>query len=1127
MFRKCAVLGVLACILAALSYAQGLNTNASKDDWEEINFEFNSAVLSDGYPSLLRLADLLHQHSGYHVKVEGNTDNLGSDKYNEKLGLERANTVKDFLVKYGAAPNQIETTTRGKTDPKYAGAKKNYTKTDVARWMNRRVVMTVTDEQGKTVSAGGAGEAIRAIDQNAAKTMKDCCDDILKRLDKLDDIARMMQQLVDQNKALQQQVDTLKNAQAALQKQGEGLQGKVEGQQKPLTAEETGQIVEKKIQASKEPRFSLLGANVGVDDKRDLTFSGKGRFFAPFGEHFAFQAQAEYLYFRAQREGEIDFGLVDRIGNFQGGLFTSFKHVNIQGAQNGGTLGQGALTLDYIFKLGKVGLFGTKGFMNNAVIDTRNATFLNGQTNLDGSPVVAVAPNIFLQRYLSIVDQVGASTSLGLWGNNYVEANVGYLRSAGHADRPGGTVRFVFPIKHHIAFTAEGGVNETLLGAGNTGRAVFGIQWGDFMRPKDYLNANHAVPVDIPRVRYEVLTRKIHIGATPPVADAGPDQIGVPAGPITLNGSNSYDPNGEPLTYQWVQETGNPVSLSAATAPVTTFTAGSGQAYTFRLTVRNTDGLSASARVRVTTTTPLKVQILFFNADPSTIQGGQSSRLSWKILNADSATISPNIGPVSATGDTVTVSPAESTTYTLTAKNATSQDVATATVTVQHATPRILTCTAVPMTITQGESSRIIFDSLNADNVTITPDVGSVGKSGSVVVKPNSTTTYTISATNPFGSDTCTVAVQVVPGTGPRIVRFSASPLSIPPGGVSTLVWQVENATQISIAPNVGSVSLVGTLDVTLQQTTTYTITASNPFGTVSAQVTINVFQPPPIIVQFSADPLNIQSGGLSTLVWQTQNATAVSISPNIGSVGLIGTQDVTLTQTTTYTLTASNSAGQVTAQVTINVVAPPPPPPPPPPVLDPIITSFTANPPQSPSPGSPVVLTCLTQNATQVVISGVGVVDANGNLTVNPQSTTTYVCVATNSVGKQVSKNLTVPVGNGGGGGGGGPTIVITSSSASCLATVAGGTVVCETVVRLLDLNLTASSSAAGNTPLTFSTTSRNISSVVLNPNSANPSVQLSELFGDYFFDVTVTDSKGNKSTVAVDVRYIRTTKP
>src|SRR5260221_6449389 len=118
MLRRFTTLVTLVGVLGVSSFAQGLSTNASKDDWEEINFEFNSGVLSDGYPSLLRLADLLHQHAGYHVKVESNTDNLGSDKHNEKLGLERANTVKDFLVKYGASGSHIEFTTGGKTDPK-------------------------------------------------------------------------------------------------------------------------------------------------------------------------------------------------------------------------------------------------------------------------------------------------------------------------------------------------------------------------------------------------------------------------------------------------------------------------------------------------------------------------------------------------------------------------------------------------------------------------------------------------------------------------------------------------------------------------------------------------------------------------------------------------------------------------------------------------------------------------------------------------------------------------------------------------------------------------------------------------------------------------------------------------
>src|SRR5450756_833746 len=75
--RKLAAVGAIG-LLASSLFAQGLNTGGqTKEDWEEINFEFNSSILSDGYPSLLRLADLLGQHRDYRVKVTGNTDYVG------------------------------------------------------------------------------------------------------------------------------------------------------------------------------------------------------------------------------------------------------------------------------------------------------------------------------------------------------------------------------------------------------------------------------------------------------------------------------------------------------------------------------------------------------------------------------------------------------------------------------------------------------------------------------------------------------------------------------------------------------------------------------------------------------------------------------------------------------------------------------------------------------------------------------------------------------------------------------------------------------------------------------------------------------------------------------------------
>src|SRR6058998_2433901 len=106
--KKLAAIGALGLMASGL-FAQGLNppSTQTKDDWEEINFEFNSSILSDGYPSLLRLAELLQQHKDYKVKVTGHTDYVGSGAYNDKLALARANTVKSFLVKYGLSDSQV------------------------------------------------------------------------------------------------------------------------------------------------------------------------------------------------------------------------------------------------------------------------------------------------------------------------------------------------------------------------------------------------------------------------------------------------------------------------------------------------------------------------------------------------------------------------------------------------------------------------------------------------------------------------------------------------------------------------------------------------------------------------------------------------------------------------------------------------------------------------------------------------------------------------------------------------------------------------------------------------------------------------------------------------------------
>jgi len=84
------------------------------------------------------------------------------------------------------------------------------------------------------------------------------------------------------------------------------------------------------------------------------------------------------------------------------------------------------------------------------------------------------------------------------------------------------------------------------------------------------------------------------------------------------------------------------------------------------------------------------------------------------------------------------------------------------------------------------------------------------------------------------------------PAAATPTVTLQASPTTIDKGGTSTLSWNSTDATQLSIAPDVGAVTAQGSTKVTPADSTTYTITATGPGGSASATASVTVNAPPP-----------------------------------------------------------------------------------------------------------------------------------------------------------------------------------------------------------------------------------------------------------------------------------------
>ena len=168
----------------------------------------------------------------------------------------------------------------------------------------------------------------------------------------------------------------------------------------------------------------------------------------------------------------------------------------------------------------------------------------------------------------------------------------------------------------------------------------------------------------------------------------------------------------------------------------------------------------------------------------------------------------------------------------------------------------IVSFAASSAVIEEGQSVTLSWEVSDATSITIDQGIGAVSPSGDLVLTPEGTTTYRLTAIGGGATATADVTVTVVapeaddpepeqPEPELAIVFFQASPMTVLSGGSTTLSWQTTGATQVVIFPDIGAVGASGSRSVTLfgAQTHTFILIASDGDDTVTVEIEVESYQ--------------------------------------------------------------------------------------------------------------------------------------------------------------------------------------------------------------------------------------------------------------------------------------------
>src|SRR5580693_596905 len=107
----------------------------------DVLFNFNKYTLKpEARERLARISGIVLAYPDLHLNIEGYTDSIGTDEYNQTLSEKRAATVRDYLVTSGVSINNVVAQGFGKADPVADNS------TAAGRKLNRRVDMVVSGD---------------------------------------------------------------------------------------------------------------------------------------------------------------------------------------------------------------------------------------------------------------------------------------------------------------------------------------------------------------------------------------------------------------------------------------------------------------------------------------------------------------------------------------------------------------------------------------------------------------------------------------------------------------------------------------------------------------------------------------------------------------------------------------------------------------------------------------------------------------------------------------------------------------------------------------------------------------------------------------------------------------------